>query len=155
VLPNLFMAGDWIVTRHGSFSQEKAYVTGLEAATALMDQLKLPGPRPTIMCDYTWAFDHGSFSVSTATTIVISTFTMLLVLSHDRSHHSSGRRGTIEWGLTPGACVYVCDVIISPVESDEPHIAAGRKVARVADSLAKLLPGKNRNREMSQSGTAS
>ena len=30
-IPNLFMSGDWIVTRHGSFSQEKAYVTGLEA----------------------------------------------------------------------------------------------------------------------------
>jgi hypothetical protein len=26
------MSGDWIVTRHGSWSQEKAYVTGLEAA---------------------------------------------------------------------------------------------------------------------------
>lgn len=37
--PNLFMAGDWIVTRHGSFSQEKAYVTGLEAANAVMDVL--------------------------------------------------------------------------------------------------------------------
>lgn len=29
---NVFMSGDWIVTRHGSWSQEKAYVTGLEAA---------------------------------------------------------------------------------------------------------------------------
>ena len=28
---NVFMSGDWIVTRHGSWSQEKAYVTGLEA----------------------------------------------------------------------------------------------------------------------------
>jgi uncharacterized protein with NAD-binding domain and iron-sulfur cluster len=26
------MSGDWIVTHHGSWSQEKAYVTGLEAA---------------------------------------------------------------------------------------------------------------------------
>lgn len=39
VFPNLFMAGDWVVTRHGSFSQEKAYVTGLEAANAVMDAL--------------------------------------------------------------------------------------------------------------------
>lgn len=31
-IPNLFMSGDWIVTDHGSWSQEKAYVTGLEAA---------------------------------------------------------------------------------------------------------------------------
>ncbi|MEM9219795.1 MAG: FAD-dependent oxidoreductase [Cyanobacteria bacterium P01_F01_bin.150] len=29
---NLFMSGDWIITDHGSWSQEKAYVTGLEAA---------------------------------------------------------------------------------------------------------------------------
>ncbi|CAI5519546.1 unnamed protein product [Closterium sp. Naga37s-1] len=33
---NLFMAGDWIVTRHGSWSQEKAYVTGLEAANRVV-----------------------------------------------------------------------------------------------------------------------
>jgi len=31
-LQNVFMSGDWIVTHHGSWSQEKAYVTGLEAA---------------------------------------------------------------------------------------------------------------------------
>lgn len=63
--PNLFMAGDWIVTRHGSWSQvrkqkfgmvdtslyqqpmkdicylwqEKAYVTGLEAANRVIDYL--------------------------------------------------------------------------------------------------------------------
>ncbi|KAK9788284.1 hypothetical protein WJX73_005739 [Symbiochloris irregularis] len=30
--PNAFAAGDWIANTHGSFSQEKAYVTGLEAA---------------------------------------------------------------------------------------------------------------------------
>ncbi|KAK4529992.1 hypothetical protein CCYA_CCYA03G0849 [Cyanidiococcus yangmingshanensis] len=33
---NVYFAGDWIDTRHGSFSQEKAYVTGLEAANALV-----------------------------------------------------------------------------------------------------------------------
>jgi len=38
-LPNLFMSGDWVVTRHGSWSQEKAYVTGLEAANAVIAQL--------------------------------------------------------------------------------------------------------------------
>jgi uncharacterized protein with NAD-binding domain and iron-sulfur cluster len=38
-LPNLFMSGDWIVNRHGSWSQEKAYVTGLEAANRVIDQL--------------------------------------------------------------------------------------------------------------------
>jgi uncharacterized protein with NAD-binding domain and iron-sulfur cluster len=37
-IPNLFMAGDWIVTRHGSWSQEKAYVTGLEAANRVIDR---------------------------------------------------------------------------------------------------------------------
>ncbi|MGF1542363.1 MAG: FAD-dependent oxidoreductase [Pleurocapsa sp.] len=37
-IPNLFMSGDWIVTRHGSWSQEKAYVTGLEAANSAIDK---------------------------------------------------------------------------------------------------------------------
>ncbi len=36
---NVFMSGDWIVTRHGSWSQEKAYVTGLEAANQVIGQL--------------------------------------------------------------------------------------------------------------------
>jgi uncharacterized protein with NAD-binding domain and iron-sulfur cluster len=36
---NLFMAGDWIVTGHGSWSQEKAYVTGLEAANRVITAL--------------------------------------------------------------------------------------------------------------------
>jgi uncharacterized protein with NAD-binding domain and iron-sulfur cluster len=36
---NLLMAGDWIVTRHGSWSQEKAYVTGLEAANRVIAAL--------------------------------------------------------------------------------------------------------------------
>lgn len=35
---NLFMSGDWIVNRHGSWSQEKAYVTGLEAANRVIDR---------------------------------------------------------------------------------------------------------------------
>lgn len=35
--PNLFVAGDWIITRHGSWSQEKSYVTGLEAANRTVD----------------------------------------------------------------------------------------------------------------------
>ncbi|TXG64878.1 hypothetical protein EZV62_011872 [Acer yangbiense] len=38
--PNLFMAGDWITTRHGSWSQEKSYVTGLEAANRVVDYLE-------------------------------------------------------------------------------------------------------------------
>ena len=38
-IPNLFMSGDWIVNRHGSWSQEKAYVTGLEAANQVIAQL--------------------------------------------------------------------------------------------------------------------
>jgi uncharacterized protein with NAD-binding domain and iron-sulfur cluster len=36
---NVFMSGDWIVTRHGSWSQEKAYVTGLEAANLVISHL--------------------------------------------------------------------------------------------------------------------
>ncbi|KAH7834243.1 hypothetical protein Vadar_014095 [Vaccinium darrowii] len=38
--PNLFMAGDWIITRHGSWSQEKSFVTGLEAANRAVDYLE-------------------------------------------------------------------------------------------------------------------
>ncbi|MDY6803862.1 MAG: FAD-dependent oxidoreductase [Cyanobacteriota bacterium] len=36
---NVFMSGDWIVNRHGSWSQEKAYVTGLEAANLAINLL--------------------------------------------------------------------------------------------------------------------
>lgn len=36
-IENVWMSGDWIVTRHGSWSQEKAYVTGLEAANRVVD----------------------------------------------------------------------------------------------------------------------
>ncbi len=37
-IENVFMSGDWIVTRHGSWSQEKAYVTGLEAANLVIQK---------------------------------------------------------------------------------------------------------------------
>ncbi len=37
-IENVFMSGDWIVTRHGSWSQEKAYVTGLEAANQVISR---------------------------------------------------------------------------------------------------------------------
>lgn len=47
-VPNLFMSGDWVITRHGSWSQEKAYVTGLEAANAVIDRLRL-GQRATVI----------------------------------------------------------------------------------------------------------
>ncbi len=42
--PNLLMSGDWIVSRHGSWSQEKAYVTGLEAANRVIDRFRLGQP---------------------------------------------------------------------------------------------------------------
>lgn len=35
---NVFMSGDWVVNRHGSWSQEKAYVTGLEAANLVVSR---------------------------------------------------------------------------------------------------------------------
>lgn len=38
--PNLYTAGDWIISRHGSWSQEKSYVTGLEAANRVIDYLE-------------------------------------------------------------------------------------------------------------------
>lgn len=37
-LENVWMSGDWIITNHGSWSQEKAYVTGLEAANQVMQK---------------------------------------------------------------------------------------------------------------------
>ena len=37
-LDNVFLSGDWIVNRHGSWSQEKAYVTGLEAANHVIER---------------------------------------------------------------------------------------------------------------------
>ena len=36
-IPHLFMSGDWIINRHGSWSQEKAYVTCLEAANLVIE----------------------------------------------------------------------------------------------------------------------
>ena len=45
---NVFMSGDWVVTRHGSWSQEKAYVTGLEAANQVAEQLGQGQPAPII-----------------------------------------------------------------------------------------------------------
>jgi uncharacterized protein with NAD-binding domain and iron-sulfur cluster len=40
-IPNLYMSGDWIITNHGSWSQEKAYVTGLEAANLVIERFGL------------------------------------------------------------------------------------------------------------------
>jgi uncharacterized protein with NAD-binding domain and iron-sulfur cluster len=39
-IDNIFMSGDWIITRHGSWSQEKAYVTGLEAANLVIERFR-------------------------------------------------------------------------------------------------------------------
>ncbi|GAB4364487.1 MAG: FAD-dependent oxidoreductase [Elainellaceae cyanobacterium] len=46
-IANLFMSGDWIITRHGSWSQEKAFVTGLEAANQVVR--KLGTGRPAVI----------------------------------------------------------------------------------------------------------
>jgi len=35
-IPNVYFAGDLVRTRHGSWSQEKAYVTGIEAANLIL-----------------------------------------------------------------------------------------------------------------------
>lgn len=45
---NIFMSGDWIVTRHGSWSQEKAYVTGLEAANKVIAKFDMGQPASII-----------------------------------------------------------------------------------------------------------
>ncbi|MGK7923796.1 MAG: FAD-dependent oxidoreductase [Spirulina sp.] len=47
-IDNVFLSGDWIVTRHGSWSQEKAYVTGLEAANRVIERFKI-GEKATII----------------------------------------------------------------------------------------------------------
>jgi uncharacterized protein with NAD-binding domain and iron-sulfur cluster len=40
-IPNLYLSGDWVITNHGSWSQEKAYVTGLEAANLVIEQFNI------------------------------------------------------------------------------------------------------------------
>ncbi|MBE9128415.1 MULTISPECIES: hydroxysqualene dehydroxylase [unclassified Coleofasciculus] len=47
-IENVFMSGDWVITNHGSWSQEKAYVTGLEAANLVIDRFGY-GNQATIM----------------------------------------------------------------------------------------------------------
>jgi uncharacterized protein with NAD-binding domain and iron-sulfur cluster len=47
-IPNFFMSGDWIITNHGSWSQEKAYVTGLEAANQVMNYFSQGKPAQII-----------------------------------------------------------------------------------------------------------
>ncbi|MGK7940753.1 MAG: FAD-dependent oxidoreductase [Crocosphaera sp.] len=37
-IENLYLSGDWVITNHGSWSQEKAYVTGLESANLVIKQ---------------------------------------------------------------------------------------------------------------------
>jgi uncharacterized protein with NAD-binding domain and iron-sulfur cluster len=47
-IPNLFISGDWIVNRHGSWSQEKAYVSGLEAANQVIARFSQGQPATII-----------------------------------------------------------------------------------------------------------
>jgi uncharacterized protein with NAD-binding domain and iron-sulfur cluster len=47
-IDNVFLSGDWIKTHHGSWSQEKAYVTGLEAANQVIKRFKM-GKKATII----------------------------------------------------------------------------------------------------------
>jgi uncharacterized protein with NAD-binding domain and iron-sulfur cluster len=47
-IANLYMSGDWIVNRHGSWSQEKAYVTGLKAANQVIRQCGQGLPAPIL-----------------------------------------------------------------------------------------------------------
>lgn len=50
-MANVFMSGDWVVTQHGSWSQEKAYVTGLEAANRVIAQCGQGVAAPIIPID--------------------------------------------------------------------------------------------------------
>eukprot|EP00536_Pseudo-nitzschia_multiseries_P005775 jgi/Psemu1/296006/fgenesh1_pm.114_\ len=45
-IPNVYFAGDLVKTRHGSWSQEKAYVTGIEAANAILERRPSHGVVP-------------------------------------------------------------------------------------------------------------
>ncbi|VEU39623.1 unnamed protein product [Pseudo-nitzschia multistriata] len=45
-VPNVYFAGDLVKTRHGSWSQEKAYVTGIEAANAILQRRPTHGILP-------------------------------------------------------------------------------------------------------------
>lgn len=53
-IKNVHFAGDLVRTRHGSWSQEKAYVTGMEAANSIMgkplqtDVIPLPKDEPHV-----------------------------------------------------------------------------------------------------------
>ncbi|XQQ07144.1 MAG: hydroxysqualene dehydroxylase [Leptolyngbya sp. IPPAS B-1204] len=47
-IENVWMSGDWIVNRHGSWSQEKAYVTGLEVANQVIAQFRMGTPAAII-----------------------------------------------------------------------------------------------------------
>ncbi|MGF1479518.1 MAG: FAD-dependent oxidoreductase [Cyanophyceae cyanobacterium] len=47
-IPDLYLCGDWIVTEHGSWSQEKAYVTGLEAANLVINRFGVGQVAPVI-----------------------------------------------------------------------------------------------------------
>lgn len=47
-ISNLFMSGDWIITNHGSWSPEKAYLTGLEAANLVIERFGI-GEKATII----------------------------------------------------------------------------------------------------------
>jgi uncharacterized protein with NAD-binding domain and iron-sulfur cluster len=50
-IPNVFMSGDWIISRHGSWSQEKAYVTGLEAANQVIRRFGMGQPATILPVD--------------------------------------------------------------------------------------------------------
>jgi len=45
-IPNAYFVGDLVRSRHGSWSQEKAYVTGIEAANLILDREKNEGIIP-------------------------------------------------------------------------------------------------------------
>ncbi len=67
-IPNVYFAGDIVRSRHGSWSQEKAYVSGVEAANAILDKRSTNGIIP---------LDPEEFHVALGRTAV-TTFKTLL-----------------------------------------------------------------------------
>ncbi len=107
-LENLCFAGDWVDRGgHRSWSQEKAYVTGLQAAKATVEALVVAGDRSS----------SSSSSSSSSNSVGGSTSSSPSSRSSSSSPHLTARDA---------------EEVPVPldVEDDEPHIKIGRSAVR-------------------------